>query len=105
VTASKSFPLGGLGEFGMNCAALRFGSDMILIDAGMAFPRGEKGLELGVQIIVPDTTFLKENRDQLRALILTHGHEDHAARSPSSCRIWTSRFTAAPSPWDWWRSA
>jgi ribonuclease J len=71
-------PLGGLGEFGMNCAALRFGSDMILIDAGMAFPRGEKGLELGVQIIVPDTSFLKENRDQLRALILTHGHEDHA---------------------------
>jgi ribonuclease J len=71
-------PLGGLGEFGMNSAAIRYGSDMLLIDAGMAFPRGEKGLELGVQIIVPDTAFLKEHRDQLRALILTHGHEDHA---------------------------
>lgn len=71
-------PLGGLGEFGMNCCAIRYGNDMILVDAGMGFPRGDKGLDLGVQIIVPDFTFLKENADQLRAVILTHGHEDHA---------------------------
>jgi ribonuclease J len=70
-------PLGGLGEFGMNCCALRYGSDIILVDAGMAFPRGEKGLDLGVQVIVPDFIFVKEHRDQIRGLILTHGHEDH----------------------------
>ncbi len=60
----------------MNSAALRSGQDMILIDAGMTFPKG-LGSDLGVDIIVPDITFLKDNREQLRALVLTHGHEDH----------------------------
>jgi len=71
-------PLGGLGEFGMNCAAIRFGEEMILVDAGMTFPGGGSGGDLGVDIIVPDLTFLIENRDQLKAILLTHGHEDHA---------------------------
>ncbi|GAB4119312.1 MAG: ribonuclease J [Acidobacteriota bacterium] len=71
-------PLGGLGEFGMNCTVLRSGSDLVVIDAGMAFPRGDHGSDLGVQAVVPDFAFLKENRDQVRAVILTHGHEDHA---------------------------
>jgi ribonuclease J len=75
-------PLGGIGEFGMNCAALRYGSDMILIDAGVAFPRGEKGLELGVRAIIPESAFFKEHRDQLRAIVLTHGHEDHVGAVP-----------------------
>ena len=70
-------PLGGFGEFGMNCTAIRYGSDMVLIDAGMAFPRGERGLDLGVEVIVPDLSFIREHRDEIRALILTHGHEDH----------------------------
>ncbi|MEJ2078310.1 MAG: ribonuclease J [Acidobacteriota bacterium] len=70
-------PLGGFGEFGMNCAAVRYGSDIVLIDAGMAFPRGERGLDLGVEVIVPDLSFIQEHHDQIRALILTHGHEDH----------------------------
>ncbi len=76
-TYVEVIPLGGLGEFGMNCTALRCGSDMILIDAGMAFPRNE-GSELGVRIIVPDMTFLRENQSQLKGIFLTHGHEDHA---------------------------
>jgi len=76
-TAVEVIPLGGLGEFGMNCTAIRCGSEMILIDAGMAFPRNE-GSELGVRIIVPDMTFLKENESRLRGILLTHGHEDHA---------------------------
>ena len=67
-------PLGGLGEFGMNCAVLRFGQEMILIDAGLMFPGSDL---LGVDAIVPDISFLKENPDQLRAILLTHGHEDH----------------------------
>jgi ribonuclease J len=67
-------PLGGLGEFGMHMMALRYGDDIIVIDAGMMFPEAEL---LGVDIVTPDLTFLKENRHQVRALLLTHGHEDH----------------------------
>lgn len=72
-------PLGGLGEFGMNCLALRFGDDIIVIDAGMMFPDAEL---LGVDIVTPDFTYLEENREHVRALILTHGHEDHIGAIP-----------------------
>lgn len=72
-------PLGGLGEFGMNCLALRYGDDIIVIDAGMMFP--DEGL-LGVDIVTPDFTYLKENRKHVRALLLTHGHEDHIGAVP-----------------------
>src|SRR5665213_1975166 len=67
-------PLGGLGEFGMHMMALRYGDDIIVIDAGMMFPEEEL---LGVDIVTPDLTYLKENRKHVRALLLTHGHEDH----------------------------
>src|SRR5271155_4932831 len=67
-------PLGGLGEFGMHIMALRYGDDIVVIDSGMMFPEDEL---LGVDIVTPDLTFLKENRRHLRALLLTHGHEDH----------------------------
>ncbi|HTA44415.1 MAG TPA: ribonuclease J, partial [Bryobacteraceae bacterium] len=67
-------PLGGLGEFGMHMMAMRYGDDIIVIDAGMMFPESEL---LGVDIVTPDLTFLKENREHVRALLLTHGHEDH----------------------------
>ncbi len=67
-------PLGGLGEFGMHMMALRYGDDIVVIDAGMMFPESEL---LGVDIVTPDLTFLKENRAHVRALLLTHGHEDH----------------------------
>ncbi len=74
-------PLGGLGEFGMNCAVLRCGEEMILIDAGVMFPNGSlRGL--GLDLIVPDITFLKENKDHLHAILLTHGHEDHIGGLP-----------------------
>jgi ribonuclease J len=66
--------LGGLGEFGMNMMAIRYGDDIVVIDAGMMFPEDEL---LGVDIVTPDLTYLKENRECVRALILTHGHEDH----------------------------
>ena len=67
-------PLGGLGEFGMHMMAMRFADNIIVIDAGMMFPEQEL---LGVDIVTPDLTFLRENREQVKALILTHGHEDH----------------------------
>ena len=67
-------PLGGLGEFGMNMMAIRYGDDIIVIDAGMMFPEDDL---LGVDIVTPDLTYLKDNRQYVRALFLTHGHEDH----------------------------
>src|SRR5215831_14684550 len=72
-------PLGGLGEFGMNMTAIRYGDDIIVVDAGMMFPDAEL---LGVDLVMPDLTYLKENLANVRALILTHGHEDHIGAVP-----------------------
>jgi ribonuclease J len=72
-------PLGGLGEFGMNSMVLRYGEDILVIDAGMMFPEEELP---GVDIVTPDFTYLEENREHVRALILTHGHEDHIGAVP-----------------------
>jgi ribonuclease J len=74
-----AIPLGGLGEFGMNMMALRCGDDIIVIDAGLMFPEQEL---LGVDIVIPDITYLKQNKRMVRAIILTHAHEDHIGAIP-----------------------
>src|ERR1039457_1261402 len=72
-------PLGGLGEFGMNMTAIRYADNIIVVDCGMMFPEAEL---LGVDLVMPDLTFLKENQAQIRAVILTHGHEGHIGAVP-----------------------
>ncbi|HEY2937422.1 MAG TPA: ribonuclease J [Gaiellaceae bacterium] len=89
-------PLGGLGEIGKNMTAFELGGEIVVIDAGLAFPRDE---HLGVDLVLPDYTYLRERAAQVRAVILTHGHEDHVGGLPYLMRevgvpeVWATRLT------------
>lgn len=77
--ALKIIPLGGLHEIGKNTCVFEYGEDIILLDAGLAFPTD--GMH-GVNIVLPDTTYLRENRHKIKGMIVTHGHEDHIGGIP-----------------------
>ena len=97
VSKLKIIPLGGLGEIGKNMTAYEFGGDIIVVDCGMGFPDEDM---YGVDIVLPDISYLKANAEKIRGLILTHGHEDHIGAVPYVLKevdmpIYTTPLTAA----------
>ena len=75
----KVIPLGGLGEIGLNMMAIEYGPDLLIVDAGLMFPNDYMP---GIDLVIPDFTYIRENKEKLKALILTHGHEDHIGAIP-----------------------
>ena len=92
----RIIPLGGLGEVGKNMTVIESDEGIVVIDAGLAFPRDE---HLGVDLLLPDFSYLRDREDEIRALILTHGHEDHVGALPYLLRevtipeVWATRLT------------
>ena len=75
----KIIPLGGMEQIGMNITAFEYEDSIIVVDCGLAFPENDM---LGIDLVIPDTTYLKENIDKVKGFFITHGHEDHIGAIP-----------------------
>ena len=94
--STRVIPLGGLGEVGKNMTVIECEAGIVVVDAGLSFPRDE---HLGVDLVLPDFSYLHENRDSIHAVVLTHGHEDHVGSLPFLLReipipeVWATKLT------------
>src|SRR5512132_4622602 len=98
MSALRITPLGGLGEVGKNLTVYELDDEIVIVDAGLAFPRDE---HLGVDLVLPDFSYLRERVGKVRAVLLTHAHEDHVGALPYLLRevrvpqVWATRLTLA----------